>query len=145
VAPDWALYHQAGQAWTRLGWEQVDRVHWDEQQHVLVLAGLTPAVPARIALRLARDWDLPAVAVERVRWSKVVDRRISLNGQAGARVIARRLPGQARIRWLVIVDRGLDPADPRIRAGLESALTGLRAETGVEDGAGAEPRMARPW
>ena len=88
------------------------------------------AVAARIALRLARDWGLPAVAVERVSRSKVVDQRISLNAQAGARMIARRLPGQARIGWPVIVDRGLDPADPRIRAGLEPVLTELRAETG---------------
>ena len=53
--------------------EQVDQVHWDEQRRVLVLAGLTPAVPARTVLRLAKDWDLPAVAVERVSWSKVVE------------------------------------------------------------------------
>jgi len=54
-------------------------------------------------------------------------------------MIARRLPGHVRIRWLVIVDRGLDPAYPRIRAGLESVLTALRAETGVEGGAGLNP------
>ena len=33
-------------------------------------------VPARTVLRLAKDWGLPAVAVERVSWVKVVDQRI---------------------------------------------------------------------
>ena len=145
AATDRALYSQAGQAWARLGWEQVGRVDWDEQRHVLMLPGLSPTVPARTVLRLARVWGLPAVVVERVSWAKVVDQRVSLNGGAGARVVARRLPGGAGIRWLVILDHGLDPADPGVRAGLESALTELRALTGAGDGAGSEPEIARPW
>jgi len=111
VATDWALYHQAGQSWARLGWDQVGRVDWDEQRRVLMLAGLTPAVPARTMLHLAKCWDLPAVAAERASWAKVVDQRISLNGEAGARVIARRVPGGPQVRWLVVLDQGLDAAD----------------------------------
>ena len=144
AATDWALYHQAGQSWARLGWDQVGRVDSDEQQRVLMLTGLVPAVPARTVLRLARDWGLPAVAAERVNWAKVVDQRISLNGAAGARVIARRAPGGPQVRWLVILDQGLDAADPGIRAGLEAALTELRAATGL-DAAGAELGIAPPW
>ena len=140
-----ALYYRAGRAWVRLGWDQVGRVDWDEQQHVLILSGLTPAVPARTVLHLARGWDLPAVAAERISWTSLVDQRISLNGQAGARVIARRVPGGVRVRWLVILDRGLDPGNPVVRAQLESALTELRAATGLEDPAGSEPGMAPPW
>ena len=139
AATDRALYHQAGQAWARLGWDQVGRVDWDDQQRILMLTGLVPAVPAHTVLYLARDWDLPAVAAERVSWAKVVDQRISLNGEAGARVIARRVPGGPQIRWLVILDQGLDAADPGIRAGLEAALAELRAATGADYGAGAEP------
>ncbi len=121
------------------------QVHWDERRHVLILTGITPAVPARTVLHLAQDWALPAAAVERVSWVKVLDQRISLHGDAGARVVARRLPGEARVRWLVILDQGLDPGNPGVRAELESALTELRAVTGVEDGAGAELGMAQPW
>ena len=144
AATDWALYHQAGQAWARLGWDQVGRVDWDEQRRVLTLTGLVPAVPARTVLRLARNWDLPAVAAERASWAKLVDQRISLNGQAGARVVARRVPGGPQVRWLVILDRGLDAADPGVRAGLEAALAELRAATGAGYGAGAEPGIGRP-
>jgi len=131
AATDWTLYHQAGQAWTRLGWDQVGRVGWDEQRHILVLTGLAPAVPARTVLRRAKDWGLPAMAAERVSLATLIDQRISLNGNAGARAIARRLSGQPPIIWLIILDHRLDPANPEVRAVLESALTELRAVTGV--------------
>lgn len=136
AATDWALYHQIGQAWARLGWEQVNRADWDDQRHVLVFTGLTPSVPACTVLPLARDWGMPAVAFERVSWAKVVDQRVALNTQAGARVIARRLPGGPPITWLVILDHGLDPEDPAVRTGRASALTALRAVTGVDGSAG---------
>ena len=144
AATDWALYHQASHGWARLGWEQVGRVDWDEQRRVLRLTGLTPTVPARTVLRLAKNWGLPAVAAERVGRAKVVDQRISLNGGAGARVIARRRPGGVRVAWLVIVDRGLNPADPGIRAELQAALTELRAVTGVGESDDSEPPIAQP-
>jgi hypothetical protein len=132
VATDRALYHDSGRSWERLGWEQVGRVGWDEQGRILTLRGLAPPAPARTVLALASDWDdLPAVARERVTWTRVVDQRVWLNGRPGARVVARRVPGQPSITWVIILDRGLDPGDPAVRRELESALTGLRAETGV--------------
>jgi hypothetical protein len=145
AATDCALYYQAGQGWARLGWDQVGQVHWDEQRHVLLVTGLTPAVPARTALRLAKDWDLPAVATERVTWATVLDQRISLDGAAGARVVARRLPGATPVTWVVILDHGLDPEDPGVRAGLVSALTELRAAAGIRGRTGSEPGIAQPW
>ena len=57
-------------------------------------------------------------------------------------MVARRLPGAARSTWPVILDRGLDPASPQVRAELKSALTELRAVTGVKDGAGSQPGIA---
>jgi hypothetical protein len=50
---------------------------------------------------LARDWDLPAVAAERISWTSLVDQRISLNGQVGARgEPRRRLPARpSRRLW----------------------------------------------
>ncbi len=131
VAADRALYHQDGRSWTRLGWEQVDQAGWDDQRHILTLTGLTPAAAARTVLRPACPWDLPAVVSERVTWARVVDQRVWLNGRAGARVVARRAPGEPSVTWLVIFDRGLNPADPAVRAALESALTDLRAVNGV--------------
>ena len=131
VATDWALYHEAGGSWTRIGWENVGKVDWDAPRRVLALGGLTTAAPAAAVLRLSRDWDLPAVASERVTWTCVVDQRLSLNGSGGGRVLARRVPGQPGLRWVVIVDNGLDPGDPAFRAALGSALRDLRAVTGV--------------
>jgi hypothetical protein len=131
VATDRALYQQSDRSWGRLGWEQVGEVRWDDQRQVLTLTGLTAAVPAHNMLLLASDWGLPAVASERAAWSRVVDQRVTLNGRAGARVVARRAPGQPSITWLVILDPGLNPADPSVRAALAAALTNLRAVTGV--------------
>jgi len=136
AATDWALYQQTGEGWVRLGWEQVNNADWDPQRHVLVLTGLTPAVPAWTVLHLSRDWGLPALAFERVSWAKVVDQRVSLGGQAGARVIARRHRGESPVTWLVILDHGLDPGDPGIQTGLESAISELRRVSGVEVTAG---------
>jgi hypothetical protein len=141
AATDCALYHQTGEVWTRLGWEDVSRVHWYKELQVLVLTGFTPAVPARTVLRLAKDWDLAALAAERVSCAKLVDQRISLSGGATARVIARRAPGESQVRWLVILDRGLDPADPGIGAELKLALSELRALTGLEGRGDFEPWM----
>lgn len=145
MATDWALYHQAGQSWTRLGWEQVGRVDWDAQRHVLILTSLTPAVPAPTVLRLASDCDLPAVAAERVTWAKLVDLRVSLGGDARARVVAQRRPGDEPVKWLVILGSGLDPGDPAIRAELKSALAELQAATGAGDAAGFGPGIVPPW
>ncbi len=77
AATDQALHQQTGQSRARLGWEQVNRVDRDDQRHVLILTGLTPAVPARTVLRLAKEWHLPALAAERVSWTKALDQRIS--------------------------------------------------------------------
>jgi hypothetical protein len=135
VATDRALYHQEGRSWARLGWEQVDQARWDDRRQALALTGLPPAAAAHTLLRLACPWDLPAVASERVSWARLVDQRVGLNGRAGARVIARRASGQPSVTWLVILDHGLDPADPAVRAAVESALTELRAETGADEAA----------
>jgi hypothetical protein len=135
VATDRALHHQDGRSWARLGWEQVDQARWDDQRNVLALTSLTPAAAAHILLRLDCPWDLPAVASERVSWARLVDQRVELNSRAGARVIARRAPGQPSVTWLVILDHTLDPADPAIRAAVESALTDLRASTGADEAA----------
>ena len=75
----------------------------------------------------------PTVVCERANERAVAGRNADrLNGAAGARVIARRAPGGPQVRWLVILDQGLDAADPGIRAGLEAALAELRAATGPD-------------
>jgi hypothetical protein len=135
VATDRALHHQDRRSWVRLGWEQVDQARWNDQRNVLALTSLTPAAAAHILLRLDCPWGLPAVASERVSWARLVDQRVWLNGRAGARIIARRASGQPSVTWLVILDHGLDPADPAVKAAVESALTELRVLTGADEAA----------
>src|SRR5260370_7944992 len=66
AATDWALYHQVGQAWARLGGEQVNRADWDWQRHVLVFTGLTPIVPASNVLPPALACGLPPLPISPV-------------------------------------------------------------------------------
>src|SRR5215831_16399477 len=93
AATDRALYHQAGQAWARLRWEQVGRVGWDEQRHILMLTGLPPAVPARAARGLDGLKDLPRPGRPR---------RISALERAAVCALACQLPAATGVplsRW----------------------------------------------
>jgi hypothetical protein len=133
------------QAW-RDDHEQCAAARAEARAHAPVRPGERLLAVARGAggeLAVATDWDLPAVAAERVSWAKVVDQRISLNGETGARVIARRVPGGPQVRWLVVLDQRLDAADPEVRAGLEAAVAELRAATEAGYGAGADPLGVR--
>jgi hypothetical protein len=51
----------------------VNQVAWDDQRHVLTLAGLTLAAPAPTVPRLAGDGGLPAVVSDRVIETSVVN------------------------------------------------------------------------
>ena len=83
AATDWALYHHAGRAWTRLGWNRWTRFTGTSSGASLLSPVSCPQ--SRRGPRCAgpRIRGLPTVAVQRVSWSKVVDQRISLNAQAG--------------------------------------------------------------
>jgi len=133
-----------GRAWARLGWDQVGRVAWDEQRHVLSLTGLAAAVPAYTVLCLAKAWDLP-------RWPSGVS--------AGPRCLtsgfhSTERPGHVWSPGACPAERvlggwsssiaGSVPQIPGVRAELESALTELRAVTGAGDAAGPALRIARP-
>jgi hypothetical protein len=74
---------------------------------------------------------IAGVVRERVNASIVVQDRITLSGRAGARVVARRVPGSTDLRWSVVFDPGLDPGDPALRAAADAALAELRASLGV--------------
>jgi hypothetical protein len=68
---------------------------------------------------------------ERVNASIVVQRRIELVGERGARFVARREPGTTDLRWSVVFDAGLDPSDPELRRRADEALAALRVSLGV--------------
>ncbi|NEE02612.1 hypothetical protein [Phytoactinopolyspora halotolerans] len=137
VAGNWlvpterSLYQHADHSWTRIGWEQVTRVHWDESRNVLELAVLTPQRPRPIALQLTESSPLVELARERVASTILLTTHVSLGDRGGARVRARRAPGSEQTVWQVTLDRHVDPSDSAIVAEIETALRELSGTLGA--------------
>ena len=130
VATDHAL-HTGG---VRLPWSCVVHAAWERADDVLVIETVAgePGVPAGTRhLLLDEPGSVPAVVRERVMDSIVVTQRVPLIGDAGVRVVARRIPGRADLAWQLVLDEGLDPGDPDVRAGAQGALDAVRARTGL--------------
>ena len=84
--------------------------------------------------RVRLDADLgrlPEVVRERVTASIVIQHHVELVGERGARLLARRVPGTTDLRWSVVFDAGLDPADPELRRRADEALAVLRTSLGI--------------
>ena len=129
AATDGAL-HVIGATSTRLPWDLVDKATWDDEEILVVEARRAPGEPLRSwRIPLAEGQRLPTVVYERVTSNVVVSERVRLEGDAGARLVARR-SGDG-VRWTVTFDPGLDPRDPRLRAQAQAALDDLRGTLGL--------------
>ena len=130
VATDHAL-HAGG---VRLPWSCVVHAAWERADDILVVetvAGEPGVAAATRRLPLEDPGSVPAVVRERVMDSIVVTQRVQLTVSAGVRVVARRVPGSAELAWQLVLDGGLDPADPQVRAESQAALEAVRAATGL--------------
>lgn len=111
----------------------VGRVEWLE---VFRASWKTPTLEVLVGGR-AHHFDLPepgavpAVVHERVTATVVSQTHVQLSPAGGARLVARRIPGDGQIVWRVVFDAGLDPADPGLRAAADEALAHVRAATGL--------------
>jgi hypothetical protein len=74
---------------------------------------------------------LAAVVREQVMGSIVIQHHVELVGEIGARLIARRVPGENDLRWSVVFDAGIDTKNPLIREQVDAALLSLRSSLGV--------------
>ena len=130
VGTDRALHLGDGRV---LGWHQVDHARWDVTADVLEIVtlpeGTTPPQTYRISI--PDPGRLPELVRERVTSSILVTERIKLTGAAGARIVARRLPGDAGVRWSVIYDDGVSGADPQVQAVTRAAVERLKTRWGV--------------
>jgi hypothetical protein len=93
----------------------------------VVLAGPLPDRVPGLALRLAADARLVALAGERSTAVTLVRARVDLGRCTGAWICARRRPGDGEVTWLVTVCGGADPEDPRLLA----AIHQMRVQMGV--------------
>ena len=116
----------------RLEWRFTTYAAWDDESTTLRVDELDEAdgSPRLHELVLDEPGRLPEVVYERVTASIVASRHVRVQGRAGVRVVARRMPGEQELLWQVVLDRGLDPADPEVRAVGDAAVAELRRELG---------------
>jgi hypothetical protein len=115
----------------RVPWDLVLRVSWQPGRFELVSQERPGARADTRQVPVADVGSLPGVIKERVNASIVVARQVALDGDRGARIVARRTPGSTELRWSVVFDPGLDPRDPELRAAADEALAALRGSLGV--------------
>ena len=129
VATDQALYIPVPEP-LRLPWELIAKATWGEGAIMLIEGRVAPTGADRTwRVRLDDPGAFPTVVYERVTSSVVVSERVSLEGDAGIRIVARRA-GDG-FRWTVTFDPGLDPDDPQIRSRADAALAELRSTLGL--------------
>ena len=117
----------------RVDWSAVAHAEWSDEKSQLRVDQLRTADsdPETHVLALDEPGRVPEVVRDRVTSSIVASRHTPVEGRAGVRVVARRVPGEDELRWQVVVDRGLDPADPRVQAASDTAVSDLRRELGA--------------
>lgn len=141
VASDRALYHRdAGHGWSRLGWEQINRVIWDEAAGQLLIHGLDGLAPSHTVVPLRDRGTLPELAKERTTHTRLGRWRLQLTGSHFAVVEVRRLPGTGELVWAVIsASDGLDTAGAGATADIARAVARLGERLGVCGPPSAEP------
>ena len=117
----------------RVDWSTVAHAEWSDERSQLRVDQLPTADGEAETHLLVLDEPgrLPEVVRDRVTSSIVASRHTSVEGKAGVRVVARRVPGEDELQWQVVVDAGLDPADPRVQAVSAAAVSALRDELGA--------------
>jgi hypothetical protein len=117
----------------RVDWVTVAHAEWSDERSQLRIDQLRTAAAEAETHRLDLDEPgrVPEIVRDRVTSSIVASRHAAIEGKAGVRVVARRVPGEDELRWQVVVDRGLSLADPRVQAASENAVRDLRRELGA--------------
>jgi len=135
VATRAAVYWQDGprprRAWSRLGWEDVGGVDWDEQRRVLTLAGVRPGGVWRKELALPSHTALVGFARERLTATLLASAAVRYGDQVCAWVTARRQPGSGKVVCVVVVHEAGDVSESATRAEVDAAIAELQAQTGI--------------
>ncbi|MEZ5115839.1 MAG: hypothetical protein R2737_06175 [Candidatus Nanopelagicales bacterium] len=131
VATDRALHVGALWAPSRIPWDRISRATWQDPVLELTVQLRPGGRPDTVRLELDDPGEVPVVVRERVQASIVVSQHVPMEGEKGARIVARRDSDTGELRWSVVFDTGLDPRDPDLRARADEALADLRASWGV--------------
>ncbi len=126
VATQLGLWVRTGESSRRLGWHDIHKAAWAEgvltvTPGVEVEPGVVADAPA-LRLRLAEPGDLPAEVRSRVSRSVAFSSHHRLPAGGGVRVVARRVPGEDGLTWVLRFDEQVDRADPAVRERAAAAL-----------------------
>ncbi|MEI8080733.1 MAG: hypothetical protein WCI74_02695 [Actinomycetes bacterium] len=84
-----------------------------------------------VRITLDTPGAVPQVAWERINASIMLSRQVSIVGDRGVRLVARRMQATQDILWFIVFDRGLDPTDPQLLAVAQQELRYLRESAGI--------------
>jgi len=135
VATERAVYRQDGpgadRSWSRLGWDDVDQVLWDDERHTLTLtrAGLGESSP--VVLRLPRSVPLVELARERVTATTLARAPLLSAGRVCGWLTARRPPGSDQVRWVLALRDATAAGDPALWSRVSGAIAALEADLGL--------------
>ena len=94
VATERAVYRQDGpgadRSWSRLGWDDVDQVLWDDERHTLTLARAGLGESSPVVLRLPGSVPLVELARERVTATTLARAPLLSAGRVCGWLTARR-------------------------------------------------------
>lgn len=118
-----------------VAWADLERASW--LRPLLTVVELAPGDPAvsgtgrRTVLQIAEDEaDLPDIVRTAVTSSVAWTTHVRLQPAGGARIVARRRPGQDQLDWQVVYDPGTDLADPAVRIQAEAVRDRSRRSLG---------------
>jgi hypothetical protein len=114
------------QEWRHVGWHEIERGGWNAETAKLSWAQYGGR---RGSVGLDEPGRLPELFRERVAASIAVERFVSVQGDRGVIVTARRDLGRdGEISWHTSLTRGLTWQTDGVRAVADEALTRLRTE-----------------
>ena len=128
-----ALLVPDGPAYRRIAWETIDRAGWDRDTETLIVEEVAPfgQPQPRHRARLSEAGTLLRLIRERVSASVVLTRFVPMDSKRGLTVIGRRAPGSdGPVEWSFLLDPGLSPDDPLVRAAAGQALDEAERELG---------------
>ncbi len=132
AATEAALLLPDGTEPAELSWDLILRVTWPSDLAEVTYQERAGGVPRTIKVPIQGEFEvLAAVVREQVMASIVVQHHVTVDGDRGARLVARRVPGETAFRWSVVFDSGVDSSDPVVRERVDAALSTLRTSLGV--------------
>jgi hypothetical protein len=115
-----------------LSWDLILRVTWPPDLAEVTYQESAGGAPRIIKVPIQGEFEvLAAVVREQVMASIVVQHHVAIDGDRGARLVARRVPGETEFRWSVVFDSGIDSSDPVVHDRVDAALATLRTSLGV--------------